>query len=35
MSYPHPLVIQRNLLSKDTDLEFVASCKSSIHQIGD
>ena len=35
MSYPHPLVIQRNLFSKDIDLEFVASCKSSIHQIGD
>ena len=35
MSYPHALVIQRNLLVKDTDLEFVAFCKSSIHQIGD
>ena len=35
MSYPHPLVIQRNLFSKDKDLEFVASCKSGIHQIGD
>ena len=35
MSYPHALVIQRNLIGKDTDLEFVASCKSSIHQIGD
>ena len=35
MSYPQALVIQRNLLVKDIDLEFVASCKSSIHQIGD
>ena len=35
MSYPHPLVIQRYSFSKDKDLEFVASCKSSIHQIGD
>ena len=35
MSYPQVLVIQRNLIGKDTDLEFVASCKSSIHQIGD
>jgi hypothetical protein len=35
MSYPHPLVIQRILFSKGEDFEFVASCKSSIHQIGD
>jgi len=35
MSYPHALVIQRNLLSKDKDLEFVAFFNSSIHQIGD
>ena len=35
MSYPQALVIQRNLLVKDIDLEFVASCKSGIHQIGD
>jgi hypothetical protein len=35
MSYPHALVIQRNLIGKDADLELVASCKSSIHQIGD
>ena len=35
MSYPHSLVIQINLLVKDIDLEFVAFCKSSIHQIGD
>jgi Protein of unknown function (DUF4244) len=35
MSYPQALVIQRNLLSKDIYLEFVAFCKSSIHQIGD
>jgi hypothetical protein len=35
MSYPHVLVIQGNLLSKEKDLDFVASCKSSIHQIGD
>jgi hypothetical protein len=35
MSYPHPLVIQRNLFSKYTDLEFVAFFNSSIHQIGD
>ena len=35
MSYPHPLVIQRNLIGKVIDLEFVASYKSSIHQIGD
>ena len=35
MSYPQALVIQRNLIGKVIDLEFVASCKSSIHQIGD
>ena len=35
MSYPHALVIQRNLLGKANDLELVAFCKSSIHQIGD
>ena len=35
MSYPHALVIQRNLIGKEKDLEFVAFCKSSIHQIGD
>ncbi len=35
MSYPQALVIQRNLNAQDIALEFVASCKSSIHQIGD
>ena len=35
MSYPQVLVIQRNLIGKDTDLEFVAFCNPSIHQIGD
>jgi hypothetical protein len=35
MSYPHVLVIQKNLIGKYTELEFIASCKSSIHQIGD
>jgi hypothetical protein len=35
MSYPHALVIQRKLFSNDRDLDFVAFCKSSIHQIGD
>ena len=35
MSYPQVLVIQRNLLAKVIDLEFVAFCNSSIHQIGD
>jgi hypothetical protein len=35
MSYPQVLVIQRNLLGKDTDLEFVPFCIPSIHQIGD
>ena len=28
MSYPHALVIQRNFNVQDTDLEFVAFCKS-------
>jgi hypothetical protein len=32
MSYPHTLVIKRNLSGKETDLEFIAFCKSSIHQ---
>jgi hypothetical protein len=35
MSYPQVLVIQRNLLGKAIDLEFVAFCNPSIHQIGD
>ena len=35
MSYPHALVIQRILFSKDIDIEFVAFCNPSIHQIGD
>jgi hypothetical protein len=35
MSYPHVLVIQRILFGKDKDLEFIAFCMSSIHQIGD
>ncbi len=35
MSYPQTQVIQRNLFAKDTELEFVAFCNPSIHQIGD
>jgi hypothetical protein len=35
MSYPQVLVIQRNLLGKAIDLEFVAFWNPSIHQIGD
>ena len=32
MSYPQTLVIQRYLFAKDMDLDFVAFCKSIIHQ---
>ena len=35
MSYPQTQVIQRYLFVKDMDLEFVAFCNPSIHQIGD
>jgi hypothetical protein len=35
MSYPQVVVIQRNLIGKAIDLEFVAFCNPSIHQIGD
>ena len=35
MSYPQTQVIQRDLFVKDMDLEFVAFCNPSIHQIGD
>jgi hypothetical protein len=35
MSYPHTQVIQRNLFEKEMNLEFVAFCNPSIHQIGD
>jgi|GEM_PF-963911 len=35
MSYPQGLLIQRNLFGKEFDLEFVAFCNTSIHQIGD
>jgi hypothetical protein len=35
MSYPQTPVIQRNLFAKEFDLEFVAFCNPSIHQIGD
>jgi hypothetical protein len=35
MSYPQTQVIQRILFVKDIDLEFVAFCNPSIHQIGD
>jgi len=35
MRYPQTQVIQRNFFVKDMDLEFVAFCNPSIHQIGD
>jgi hypothetical protein len=35
MSYQQVVVIQRNLIGKAIDLEFVAFCNPSIHQIGD
>ena len=35
MSYPHTQVIQRNLFVKEIEIESVAFCNSSIHQIGD
>jgi hypothetical protein len=35
MSYPQTQVIQRYLFAKEIDLDFVAFCNPSIHQIGD
>jgi hypothetical protein len=35
MSYPQTQVIQTNLFVKEKNLDFVAFCNPSIHQIGD